>query len=68
MNMAKYTSGWQSAAEATGESQYLNQLQEDLKLIFLTETDLFYIQGGFFTWPPPSRLAPPPKMLRLAPP
>ena len=43
MNMAKYTSSWQSAAEAAGESQYLNQLLEDLKLIFLTETDLSYI-------------------------
>ena len=36
--MAEYTSSWQSAAGAAEECQYLNQLKEDLKVIFLTET------------------------------
>ena len=35
MNMAEYTSSWQSAAGAAEECQYLNQLYEDLKTIFL---------------------------------
>ena len=38
MIMAKYTCSWQSAAGAAKECQYLNQLEEDLKVTFLTET------------------------------
>ena len=30
MNMAKYTSSWQSAAGAAEECQHLNQLEENL--------------------------------------
>ena len=29
MNMAEYTSGWQSAARAAEECQYLSQFKED---------------------------------------
>ena len=38
MNMARYTSSWQSAAEAAEECQYMKQLQEDLRTIFLNGT------------------------------
>ena len=39
MNMAEYTSSWQSAAGAAEECQYLNnELYEDLKVIILTGT------------------------------
>ena len=41
MNMAEYTSSWQSAAGADKECQYLNQLYEDLKVTFLTEGSTF---------------------------
>ena len=38
MNMVRYTSSWQSAAGAAEECQYMKQLQEDLKTIFLNWT------------------------------
>jgi len=38
MNMAEYTSSWQSAVGAAEECQYLNQLCEDLRMIILTMT------------------------------
>ena len=46
MNMAII---WQSAVAAAEECQYLNQLQEDLKVIFLTETKckIRFIYVGF---------------------
>ena len=46
MNMAII---WQSAVAAAEEPQYLNQLQEDLKVIFLTETKckIRFIYVGF---------------------
>ena len=43
MNIAEYTSSWQSAAGADKECQYLNQLYEDLKVTFLTEGSTFKI-------------------------
>ena len=49
MNMAKYISIWQSATGAAEECQYLNQLLEDLKVIFLTETKckIRFVYVGF---------------------
>ena len=48
-NMAEYSSSWQSAAGAAKECQYLNQLEEDLKVTFLTETKckIRFIYVGF---------------------
>ena len=37
MNVPKYTSSRQSATGAAEEYQYLNQLKEDLKMIFYTK-------------------------------
>ena len=38
MNMDEYTSIWQSAAGAAEERQYLKQLLDDFKTIFLNGT------------------------------
>ena len=38
MALAKYISSWQSVAGAAEECQYLYQLQEDIKVLFLTES------------------------------